>query len=152
MHTNVRTRAKMLRLTFHSRNALARNTDPVEGGSMLSPHSIYFHEDDHFLSIINTNSVQTKTFSPKDTLHLEKRFIYFIKSGVIKIYVFNAEGQKKLLWLLGSGCMIPTFNLNFQKSIICLKTTKIIRIDKSYFISSLVNNDLFEESHYRNEA
>ena len=46
---------------------------------MLSPHSIYFHEDDHFLSVINTNSVQTKTFSPKDTLHLEKKFIYFIK-------------------------------------------------------------------------
>ena len=112
---------------------------------MLSPHSIYFHEDDHFLYVINTNSVQTKTFSPKDTLHLEKKFIYFIKSGIIKIYVFNAEGQKKLLWILGSGCMIPTFNLNFQKSIICLKTTKIMRIDKSYFINSLVDNDLFEE-------
>lgn len=112
---------------------------------MLSPHSIYFHEDDHFLSVINTDSVQTKTYSPKETLHLEKKFIYFIKSGVIKIYVFNAEGQEKLLWILGSGCMIPTFNLNFQKNIICLKTTKVISIDKSYFIHSLVSNHLFEE-------
>lgn len=112
---------------------------------MLSLHSIYFHEDDHFLSVVNAQSTETRTYSRKDTLHLEKKFIYFIKSGVIKIYVFNADGQEKLLWILGSGCIIPTFNLHFQKNIVCLKTTKIVTIDKAYFINSLINNNLFEE-------
>ncbi|WP_369694461.1 Crp/Fnr family transcriptional regulator [Mailhella massiliensis] len=87
----------------------------------------------------------TNIYKKKDILHLEKKSIYFIKSGVIKIYVFNADGQERLLWILGSGCIIPTFNMNFHKNVVCMKTTKVINIDKSYFIKALINNNLFEE-------
>lgn len=107
--------------------------------------SIYFHEDDELLNSIKTHDAIVKTYGPKSIIMLNKENVYFIEHGILKIYVINAAGQEKLLWILGDGCIIPTFNSSFYKKVITVSTARLVSVNKKQFFRIVSENNFFDD-------
>lgn len=88
------------------------------------------------------NKLNIKTIYKNETLFHEKDFVskvYFIKSGKVSIYKINANGERKVIFILKKGDMINELSLDNSKntSFACdaFEDTKLLYCESEELIS-----------------
>lgn len=89
-----------------------------------------FHEGHH-----------TKMLLKKDKFWIpDEDYIYMLSSGVLKIYIYDDNGNERFFRLLKKDDMIFTFSQKIGKKIRILDNTKILMLHKSELINAFSKN------------
>lgn len=94
--------------------------------------------------------VKDKFFSP------DHNYVYLIKSGMLKVSVTNEDGNERLLWLLGQGCIIPTFATKMAKQIDIILDSEFLvmeqeNLNKLMFTKTECFNEFMAQIYWRYE-
>lgn len=106
----------------------------MEWRGQIMDNTIVFKNSDK-LSNIFISSELTRQVSPKSKMFFpDNDYIYFVESGLVKIYVIDQKGFERFLWIIGPGSFIPTYSVSLLKRLCPLTNTTFRLIPKKNLV------------------